>query len=581
MSDRRRDERGAFIVIWAVLITALMIMVAIVIDLGQMRSARRSVQSAADISLLAGGGSFSTPVGLDPMSACQDTIRYLNQDLPSLPASLDPIGFCNQSGKELNKTICNPPFTSPVAAPSTTTGPYRIEVRYPVYDSDIVDASGPRSTDGDKCERMQLNITRTDSSVFAGIIGVHQLTSKASATIRRMPVNASLFPALWLLDPRDCTALDVGGTTTRVNVGTTATPGIVTIDSDGTDCTGQQATLDANGGAQLKAIPLTGTGYDRGMISLYAHPASSLTCNRSVYHDCDEADIPSNIQPQPIRRDTRATRAPVDWRYNCKRNYPSYTTIGQDKKQYKVAIKDCPNYATVPAYMDQLRSAIGNAGAISGYTDYNGPCTLNGAPVMMPAGNLRITCPTFKVQTVVTFPGQNVVFDGDIQVTGKLVFNQANPLASLTGCVGTIATCSSQQAALMYMRKGNLVVNGGGSFDLRNTALYEDGGYLNFGGGGTPAWSAPLEGPFRSLAYWDEYESGSYSVNGGASMSLSGIFFTPFADPFSISGGSPTAQQDAQFVSRKVSISGGGTLNLAPKESDAISLPPPAAILIR
>ena len=582
MSDRRRqrDERGTFLVLWSLLLTGMLVMMAVVLDLGHVRAERRFTQTVADLSLLAGGGSFSTPVGLDPMSACQDTIKYLNGNLKDLPESIDPVNFCNQSGKELNKTVCNPPFTQPQATPSKTVGPYELEMRYPVTDGDIADTStGVRSGDGDPCERMQLTIKRTDSSFFAGIVGVNKLETRASATIRRVPVNASLFPALWLLDPRECTALAIDGATTRVNVGTTGVPGVITIDSDGTACTGQQATLDAGGGAQLRALPLTGDGYDRGSISLYALPAGRLTCNRELYHDCDEADIPSNIQPQPIRRDNRATRAPVDWKYNCKRNYPAYSTA----PGVRIAIKDCPNAAGATPYMDTLRTAIGSAGPISGFTDYNGPCTVNGPPVTMPAGNLRITCPTFRAQTNVTFPGGNVVFDGDLHVTGRLLFNHGNPFASLDpGCVAYVCPLSSSAtAAFMYLRRGTITVNGGGSFDLNHTAVYQSGGHLSFGGGGSPIWSAPTEGPFRGLAYWNEHASGAFSVSGGSSMSLSGVFFTPYANPFSISGGAPAVQQDAQFVSRKVAISGGGTLNLAPRESEAISLPPPAAILIR
>jgi hypothetical protein len=64
-------------------------------------------------------------------------------------------------------------------------------------------------------------------------------------------------------------------------------------------------------------------------------------------------------------------------------------------------------------------------------------------------------------------------------------------------------------------------------------------------------------------------------------MSLGGVFFTPQANPFTISGGSPAVQQNAQFVSRMAKISGGGTLNLTPQQGDAVTLPPPAAILIR
>ena len=64
-------------------------------------------------------------------------------------------------------------------------------------------------------------------------------------------------------------------------------------------------------------------------------------------------------------------------------------------------------------------------------------------------------------------------------------------------------------------------------------------------------------------------------------MSLSGIFFTPNANPFSIAGGSPVDQQRAQFISHRLAISGGGSLNLAPDPDEFVQIPPVAGSLIR
>jgi hypothetical protein len=581
---RRRDERGAFLVLWAVLVTGMMVMLAIVIDLGAIRANRRALQSAADVSLLAGGVTFVTPGGLDPMAACQDAVRYLNQNLPDLPASIDASGFCNQSGRELDKTYCNPPFSRPQATPSTTAGPYTVELHYPVPDSEIADASGVRSNDGAPCERIRLLLTRKDKSFFAGMVGVSTLNSNASATIRRMPVNSSLIPALWLLDPTGCVSLNVNGSGTTVTVGTQGSdtvapiPGVVTIDSDGSTCNNNQYTLTSSG--QLVAYPLTGTGYDRGMVSLYALPAGRTTC---VAPACNPSEVPSNIQPQPVRRDKRATRAPIDWRFDCKKNYPAYSV--PSNPLYKVPIPDCPNADTTEPYITRLRSPVNGVGSVpgvmpSGYTRYTGSCSPSGT---MPAGNLWIACPTFSVKNLVEFPGQNVVFDGDVSITagGQLRFNHSNPAATAT-CLATVCPLeSSEQGAFIFMRNGNLSVTGGGSFDFHHTFIYEAGGVLNAGGNGSPVWDAPTAGPFRGLAYWNEFASSSYQISGGAAMSLGGVFFTPQAAPFNIAGGSPAVQQNAQFVSRQAKISGGGTLRLTPNQSDAVELPPPAAVLIR
>jgi len=573
---RAGDERGAFIVLWAFLVTGMMVMLAIVIDLGHVRANRRTLQSVSDLSALAGGVSFSTPGGLDPVAACQDTIRYINENLADIP-TIDAVGFCGQSGNELNKTVCNAPFTKPQANPSTVAGRYTVSIHYPVPDSEIADASGVRVTDGVPCERLRLVISSDDKSFFAGMVGVSNLHATASATIRRMPTNPSLVPALWLLEPTGCTSLDVNGSGTTVIVGNDSVPGVVTIDSDGSTCNSNQYTLTSSG--LLQANPLTGTGYDRGVVSLFALPAGQSAC---IAPACNPAQVPSNIKPQPTRRDKRATRAPVDWRYDCKTKYPDYTVQANPAK---VPIGDCPNAASTQPYITNLRSMIGNAGQPPGFTEWNGSC--NNPPAVMPEGNLWIKCNTFSVKGPVEFPGGNVVFDGDVAVTagGALRFNHGglSRLALTPACVTSICNPlpSSTDAAVLYMRKGNLTVNGGGSFDLHNTFVYEAGGYLSFGGGGTPVWDAPKDGPFKSLAYWDEFASNQFQISGGASMSLGGVFFTPQANPFTISGGSPAVQQNAQFVSRMAKISGGGTLNLTPQQGDAVTLPPPAAILIR
>ncbi len=588
---RRCDERGAFVVMWAFLVTGMMIMLAIVIDLGHVRASRRSIQSVADLSLLAGGVDFASSLGQDPMAACRETIDYFNENLPDLPAAIDSTRFCNQSGKEMNRTVCNPPFTTAQATPSTVAGPYTIELHYPVPDAEITDVSGPRVTDGKPCERMRLLLSRRDKSFFAGMVGVSQLDSQASATIRRMPMNAGLIPALWLLDPTGCTSLDVNGSGTVVTVGRDADPvlnkpaipGIVTIDSDGSSCSSNQYTLTSSG--QLRALPLVGAGYDVGMISLHALPEGKRTC---IAPACNPAQVPSNISPQPIRRDERATRAPVDWRYDCKARYDDYTVPNDNTR---VQIAPCEAAKTTEPYITRLRDPVlGVNDQVNkpppGFTEYTGSCSPSGT---MPSGNLWIRCPTFSVKNLVEFTGQNVVFDGDVVIStgaGQLRFNHQNSTDPLpVECQTHVCPLVSRDsAAFMFLRNGNLKVNAG-SFDFKNTFIYEANGAINSAGNGSPVWTAPTAGPFAGLAYWNETKSKdintSFQISGGASMSLGGVFFTPQADPFTISGGSPAVQQNAQFVSRKAVISGGGTLNLTPNQSTAVKLDPPAAILIR
>ena len=57
-------------------------------------------------------------------------------------------------------------------------------------------------------------------------------------------------------------------------------------------------------------------------------------------------------------------------------------------------------------------------------------------------------------------------------------------------------------------------------------------------------------------------------------MELEGVFFTPEAHAFTLTGGSPLIPQKAQFISYRLAISGGGQLSLDPGFSACSSLLP-------
>ena len=126
---------------------------------------------------------------------------------------------------------------------------------------------------------------------------------------------------------------------------------------------------------------------------------------------------------------------------------------------------------------------------------------------------------------------------------------------------------------------GDLNVTGG-SLNFHHTVVYQKGGALKDTGGSSPTWSPPTEGPFAGLSLWSEASTG-YTINGGGGLDLSGVFFTPEANPFKITGGGGVTQQHAQFISYHLKISGNGALNLAPDTTLYVAIPPRAGTLIR
>ena len=112
-------------------------------------------------------------------------------------------------------------------------------------------------------------------------------------------------------------------------------------------------------------------------------------------------------------------------------------------------------------------------------------------------------------------------------------------------------------------------------------------GKLSIASGSTIDWSAPNQirgrqptaneiatnNKFEDLAFWTEAGGTGNSLNGGSSTILSGVFFLPNANPFSLSGnGSAPIVLDAQFVCMQLHISGGGTLVLTPNPFDSVPI---------
>jgi hypothetical protein len=574
-ADRRRrrsadQERGAVLVLFAFLLVALTAISAVVVDLGVMRVMRRSNQNLADFAALAAGEAMSADPGPRTRDACRDAVDYLRLNADGL-VSLSLA--CNSLPEPCTAA------TSPVTI-QNTAGAYSVRVTHPVRDSSIADlrvAGGLRVDDGEPCERLAVQVERVEASLFSRILGRTELTASATSVIRQISAQNRRVPSLWLLDPVGCNVLTVQGGA-NVTVGTPTMAGLVSLDSDGSVCSGNSYTVDVGGsGSRLHAIPSNTD--PPGMISLFAMAPGQTTCGTGNLRACDISDINNGtLSPQPVRRPSRATRAPVDHAYNCRSTYPDY---------HGFPVAPCEDATASSGYIHQLRTAVGATGVPAGFTRWGAPthsCTPSGTFVL--TGNWVVDCSDFRVGNGadVTFNG-NVIFNGDVRMSGsgRLTVNASNPSANLpSGCVNVVTGClanSSSEAAWAYMRNGDLRLNGG-FLTLRRTMLYQHDGNFTINGSAPPVWTAPSQGPFAGLAVWSEKPS-TYSINGGASMELEGVFFTPFADPFALSGGAPFIPQRAQFISYRAKIDGGAVLTLSPNSMHAITIPAPPVSLIR
>jgi hypothetical protein len=568
------------IIFFALLLTGMLVMSAMVIDLGALRVRAAKNQSIADLAALAGGDKLSLS---DYDGACTDAAHYLAANAPQL-ASLNASSLCATIGA----TKCSVSGGLNQATPSQTVGNYTVTIHFPVPASELSDSRGSVGVnDGAECERMKVLVSSTEGAYFGGVVGKSSYTATRSAVVRGGTDPRTRIPALWLLDPTGCTALAVSGGS-QVTVGTTSpdgptspdfVPGVIMIDSDGSGCSSNQYTISA-GGAGTKIVAVPTSGDPSGVISLHALLPGATAC---VAPACNPADVAAGgLNPLPIGSSTRATRAVVDYRYDCKTSYPNY---------HGISIAGCED--GTPAYRTNLAAQIGPSGkptpteaGSTPYKQWSAYHSCNPTGNITEAGNWWIDCNgglTIGNGTNIDFTEGNIVFDKGLSMTGgSLKINSANsgtlpssclPPNVTTPCIGT----SSADAAIVYVRSGDWNFTGG-ALSINHSVVFLEG-YLKVASA-APVWSGPTEGPFSGLALWTEKSSNKFQINGGAGVDLNGIFFTPEAAPMSLSGGGDWGQLHAQFISYHVAVSGGGILTMAP-DPQSVQLPPRERELIR
>jgi hypothetical protein len=350
-------------------------------------------------------------------------------------------------------------------------------------------------------------------------------------------------------------------------------PGRIALDSDGTvGCGSSTSTILTTGnGANIHAYGSPGcagelspnTGAGCGVIETYAEGASG--CNPPA---CSGAD--GTVAPTPSQITQRRTRAPFDWRFNCKASYPA-----------SYEIDGCPDTGSSSSYIDDLvLDTVNLAGAnpFEIYSDHFGCTVTSSETVIVPVGNWLIDCAPLKVQGGLDFDGGNIVVDGDIEIgsQGFLRVNNANNDSNYSWISGSAATATehSAGAAFIFFRDGTLSKSGGGGLSFMNSMVYlsPTSGLEMVGGSGEMTWIAPTEGPFEDLALWSENEA-EVKLSGQATLELEGIVFVPNAE-VSFQGNGGISAVEAQFVAKKVSAGGNGSLQIAPVLDRSIAHPP-------
>ena len=683
----KADQAGAVIVIYAIMMTILLGVLALVIDLAQVRAERRLDKAMADSAVRAGLGILQAGPWLGICRSenylLDNSQRFNSWDTNSqnfytmLPPSVTTIV------SHVTNPCLSPPSPPQLCLPfgalnntswgqmvaTAAGGRFHIEVDsgYWMPDPRFPEDNGMSDNGGllmGGCDNLAVIITEQHPTLFSGVLGMKPITTVVRS-VGRFSVDTSgqYNPAVLLLEPHGCGVLTVSGSGTRlISQPYGDHPGIIQIDSadDQGGCASNQAVLNGsstNGGPSIMVcsatngiapmppvapgcnaavLGVTETAFTSSRVGIYAlnwsHPSSdyvttAFSTNMSVSTYGDTSAV----------RSAQAGRGPVDAIYRLSiqaldqkaNNYisgnsgmpPGCTSVvantctGNGVTWLVLQQADCNALATTfSALLHPTWAAMANI-------YFN--CNLNVAANNSPLGGLLLTglngtivvTGTLSVSTLFSIADANNIFVGGTQ-SGSAVglslgngsnFNVNNPLPG-TACppaaglphytamvVGNGSFNMSSSAAdhlcqtMVYMANGfnNLPsTNGTGPCTCSGTGFANYTGYVSISSGSQVDWTAPnlIAGarataqqlatitPFEGLALWTEAGgNNTNSINGGGNSQMTGVFFMPNANTFTLAGGSgANVYLGAQFIARTMKVTGGGIIDVTLNPFDTV-----------
>jgi hypothetical protein len=627
---RLEDERGVTLVLMVLLLVVLLGMAALVVDLGLVRSDRQRNKSVADVAVTAGlqaanigSGSVGTYQG-----ACAAQ-KYLQANHPELgsfssvtwtdgtgativdPCTLPLAGPCNttQGSTEARQTYAwfhgvtaggvivdiKAGYDATDMTSDATTYGFKGEDLHPTTDRGVADKYG--------CDQLAIIVKEPEDSRFGRVIGASALSSRIRS-VGRVTIDTQTEDAvaLLLLERSDCKALDINGTNTFVRVnGTDTRPGVVHSDSMGTgSCSGSSHVLQGDhlNGIVAKQAP---SGTRRGIISIAAlGGTSSSNAYDSTTNVVAEGSTPSvgGIKG----------RGPVDSRY-LGTSTSGITGLRADAtaawgwSNPDITSNGYTRYTGGNCPPNTIASGVTKLWLDCNVTTtWTVPTTVTDIVIKgkIDLGGATVTLPNVRTLYIYGATGSNAK-GIDLGSGGALLVNTKNITAAAaphTTICDTRRASGADETTKVVVGNGQL--NSGSTGLLRmcsSTLFMMDGtlpstqgtapgsnafnGPMSVTGQGTLEWTAPNvndTGPpttaqllnFEDLAFWSE-TSDSHSIGGtGASLTLKGIFFTPNANPFKINAGGAGITADAQFITRKLEVSGGGTLAMTADPNNSI-----------
>ncbi len=611
----------------ALLMIILLASAGLVVNVGLVRADRQRNKSVADVAVTSGMRSLDAGGGqIAPFRGACTAIDYIRSNHPELSSlstatgtwtdgSSSPIPGdpCSSASPYYNQ-VCNvsTAFSQPSSARATfawftgTAGGTTVKVKAGYAASDMTtdgfrDDSYHTDT-GDAayygCDQLSVAVTETEDAGFGRVVGATQLTSTVRSVGRvTIEESSDAAVALLLIDPSDCEVLKIGGTGSAVRVkGTAARPGIIHADSTGAACTGSNRVLTGLHADGIVAEQAPDSPFAAGKVSVNANlpsPAYDSTTNVVAQGGAPEHNGPKG-------------RSPVDERYLGIGTPYGITDLRADavsRWAWTDATANANGYAVVtncnslPADYDpapytkaflrcNLTKSVNFASTV---TDV----VITGTMDVSGGGGTTITMPNVRNLFVFGDAGSNA--KGINVGSDSLLSVNMNGYANCT--LRDAVPANSSLTTKLVVGNGQLNVGSSGALRMCATTLYLADGSLPTSNGTTPAnngydgkldvsataaleWTAPNTTTALStatdwekledLAFWTETSGGNSIGGSNATMTLKGIFFTPNANAFDINAGGAGITADAQFITRKLNVQGGGQMTMTADPNNSV-----------
>lgn len=530
---RERSERGAVAIIFAVSLTALLVVVGLIVDFGLVRIDRQVNKSGADSATLAGLHALGAGDGTaHPYRGICTALRYLKENDPRFASIDESVGWTDglntpagngcadtPEGALLRGKTCkastSAPWENATWAKFNWSGSYQgmpleveIQSGYDLANAtwaeDDLPASAADEVDTAKgCDQLAVTITQSRKPGFGSLATASDLTTAVRSVGRVQQGPGGNAPAMLLLKQSGCTILTAGssGGGSKVFVegavsadGVTTQPGTIHSDSDGSGCGSNENiyTGQADNGIVAYAAPLTSNPSSPdlakpGQISAYAAKlgVASGSLRDSSSRVCGSAGVfgTGTCPGADVNARDRVTRWPVDDRY---------LTGAQNVRNAANAVfstlagtppTTLSGYATVGCNATQATIDALNLTAASKAYVY---CASNASftqPVTIKAGTIVFAGKGVAPSGTLSMPNATKVYingyNGDaISVGNNSTFSMHSGSNTDPGGLCRDSSTSSTNKAVLVVNNGD-VKQTGGTLQMCYTTVVMMGGQYN------------------------------------------------------------------------------------------------------